>query len=69
MQAREAFASAGGSATNRSPATQLSGFSYQFEGSVVGANVAGTVEQRVVSEVIPVALDEGGSAALVELTE
>ena len=65
----EGASSAGGSATNRSPATQLSGFSYQFEGTVVGAQVAGTVEERGVAAVIPVELDEAGSAALVELTE
>lgn len=65
----EASASAGGSATNRSPATQLSGFSYQFEGTVVGAKVAGAIEEHTVSQVIPVALDESGGAALVELTE
>ena len=58
-----------GSATNRSPATQLSGFSYRFDGTVVAAEVAGEVLRHDVSEIIPVALGEGGEATLVQLTE
>ena len=61
--------SASGSATNRSPGTQLTGFSYTFDGTVVGARVAGDIQRHDVSQLIPVTLDEAGEAALVQLTE
>lgn len=47
-----------GAATNYSPITQLSGFTYGFEGTVVGHEVGGTLTRKRVSTTIPVVLQD-----------
>lgn len=59
---------AAGQATNYSPGTQLSGFSYAFAGTVVGATIPGAVAHGVTAATgIPAALAEDGSPVLTAL--
>jgi hypothetical protein len=51
-----------GHATNYSPITQLSGFDYAFEGTVVAVEVGGEVKTGTVTQVIPAELEDDGSA-------
>jgi hypothetical protein len=54
----------GGSATNYSPGTQLSGFDYRFEGGVVAVDVGGTVSRHSYAGQLPVQLDGDGRPVL-----
>jgi hypothetical protein len=59
---------AAGQATNYSPGTQLSGFSYEFAGTVVGATLPGAVAHGfTAATAVPAALAEDGGPVLTAL--
>ena len=53
-------ASASGHATNYSPITQLSGFDYEFSGTVRAIGVKGDIARRTVEETLPTEIGDDG---------
>lgn len=56
-----------GHATNYSPPTQLSGFDYTFEGTLVALEIPGDVERVSAQDVIDIELDDDGTPVPQEL--
>ena len=56
-----------GAATNYSPPTQLSGFDYQFEGTLVGHEVGGVMETGQIVQTLDVLTEADGTAISQEL--